>query len=124
MKAFEKTGGDMRDNHETRLTRVETVIENINASLIRLESKIDNLDKKFESKFDYLDKKIDSKFDYLDKKIDSKFEFLDKKIDFGFEKLNSRIWTNFYWGLAGFASIYGSFAGILMVMAHGFKWLS
>jgi hypothetical protein len=61
-----------RLDHESRITRLETTIENMNQTLIRIENKID--------------------------------------------KLDSRIWSNFYWTIA-------SFAAILLLIAHGFKWI-
>ncbi len=57
---------------ESRLTRLEVVIENINASLNRIENKMD--------------------------------------------KIEQRLWSNFYW-------MVGANAAILLVMAHGFKWI-
>lgn len=94
MQAFDIKGEPMKDNRETRLTRVEVITENINATLTRLESKIDNIDKKFDTKFDIMEHKIDSKLD----------------------KINTRIWFNFYWGVAGIASV-------LSVLAHALKWI-
>lgn len=33
-----------------------------------------------------------------------------------FHKINNRLWSNFIWTISGFA-------GLLYVMAHGFKWI-
>jgi predicted nuclease with TOPRIM domain len=41
---------------------------------------------------------------------------LEDKMDEGFKTLNSRSWSNFYWMIAGFASL-------LTIIAHGFKWI-
>lgn len=68
---------------EGRIVRLEVTIENINASLMRIENKINIFDN-------------------------------DMKIHF--DKINSRFWTNFYW-------MVGANAAILLVMAHGFKWI-
>jgi hypothetical protein len=107
------------NNYEIRTALLEQTCSNINQSLIRLENKIDTLDKKIEVKIDALDKKIDSKIDNLekkietlDKKIDSKFDIIDKKID----SIHSRIWHLFLCGV-------GAFAGMLALIAHAEKWI-
>lgn len=65
-----------RLDHESRITRVETTVENINDTLKRLENKIDD----------------------------------------GFKTVSNRLWSNFYWMIGGFGSI-------LLLIAHGFKWI-
>lgn len=79
-----KIGDDMKNDHESRLTRLEVTIENINGTLGRIEKRFDQIDKRF----DLMDQKIDSKFD----------------------SLNNRIWFNFYWMIGGFATILGVLA--------------
>jgi hypothetical protein len=49
-------------------------------------------------------------------RVETKIDNLDKKMDEKFDKINSRIWTNFYWGAGGFASVLG-------VLAHAMKWI-
>jgi hypothetical protein len=41
---------------------------------------------------------------------------LENKMDEGFKSINNRLWVNFYWMIAGFASL-------LTIIAHGFKWI-
>jgi hypothetical protein len=41
---------------------------------------------------------------------------LENKMDEGFKNLNNRIWSNFYWMIAGFVSLWA-------LIAHGFKWI-
>ena len=94
---------------ESRLTKLETTQENINLTLVRMERKIDDLDKKMDAKFEVLDKKIDTKFELLDKKIDNKFELLDSKST----ACNNRIWFNFYWMIGAFAANYVLLAKLL-----------
>ena len=68
----------LNDNYfESRITRLEVTIENINSTLIRIE-------KKFDDKFSEMDKKLDSKFSEVDKKID--------KLDLRMDKLENRMW--------------------------------
>lgn len=45
-------------------------------------------------------------------KMESRFD----KIEAKFEKVNDRLWSQFYW-------MVGGFAGTLLIMAHGFKWV-
>jgi uncharacterized coiled-coil protein SlyX len=52
----------------------------------------------------------------IDTKLDSRFDSLNTKIDSRFDKLNDRMWSQFYW-------MVGGFAGVLMIMAHGFHWI-
>ena len=44
------------------------------ASVMQMDAKIDNLDKKVDAKIDNLDQKIDAKIDNLDRKIDAKVD--------------------------------------------------
>jgi|FreactTroBogLake_1042271.scaffolds.fasta_scaffold12791_5 hypothetical protein len=88
-------------DHESRITRLEVINENICQTLIRLEIKMDeNL------------KNITHKFENLEKKMDEGFKEVDKKID----KINNRLWFNFYW-------MIGGFAGILGLIAHALHWI-
>lgn len=82
MKAFKD------DSNTTRIAVLETLAQQTHQTLLRLEGKIDRLDKKFEEKIDNLEKKIDDKIDKvenkiskLDDKLDSKIDKLDIKID-------------------------------------------
>jgi len=100
------------NNQETRIALLEQSNLNINETLkdikqglIRLENKIDSLDKKMESKIDSLDKRIDIKINSV-----------DQKLDIGFDKINSRIWSLFLWGV-------GAFAAVLGLIAHAEKWI-
>jgi predicted component of viral defense system (DUF524 family) len=83
MKAFDMTGGDMKDTHETRIALLEQTCSNINETLKNIRMDIKELDVKIENKLD---------------------------------KISNRIWFNFYWGVAGIASVLG-------VLAHALKWI-
>lgn len=58
------------------VNKKEVTTNEIMDYLMRMDQKIDSLDKKFESKFDQLDKKFEAKFDQLDKKFEAKFDML------------------------------------------------
>lgn len=83
MSKEEKNSSYIHQDHESRITRLEVVIENINSTLAR-----------------------------MDKRLDS----IETKMDEGFRSVNNRIWNNFYWMVAGFASI-------LATIAHAQHWL-
>lgn len=94
--------------------------------IARLDSKINELDKKIDSKFseldnkiDKLDTKFDSKFNELDRKFDSKFNELDRKFDFKINELDKKIDSKF----TLLITFYGvGFMTLLGVMAKGFHW--
>ena len=87
------------DYHESRITRLEVTIENINKTLER----------------------FDKRFDMLEAKMDSNFKELNTKMDTGFKSINDRMWANFLWTL----STMFLFSGILCgIMAKGFHWFS
>jgi antitoxin component YwqK of YwqJK toxin-antitoxin module len=49
-------------SNEQKIMLLEQKNDSFHATLVRLESKMDDLDKKFESKFDYQNGKMDSHF--------------------------------------------------------------
>lgn len=60
-----KMANDKNMNQDHRITRLECVIENINANFVDIKQgmrdltkRIDDLDKKFEAKFDKLDNRL------------------------------------------------------------------
>lgn len=79
--------------------------------IARLDSKINDLDKKV----DRLDAKFDSKIIELDKKVDSKFSELDNKIDRLDAKFDSKFTLLITFYGVGFMTLLG-------VMAKGFHW--
>lgn len=48
----------IENNHESRITRLEVTIENINQTLIRFDKRFDDLEDKFESHFNKLDNRM------------------------------------------------------------------
>lgn len=65
-------------NHESRISRLESVIDSINATLIRLENKMDSGFTQIVNKFDRVDGKferIEGIFERLENKIDSNFKW-------------------------------------------------
>jgi uncharacterized coiled-coil protein SlyX len=91
---------DYQADHESRIVRLEFVVEEIGKTLVRLEQNMDRL----EQKIDLLAAKFDKKYDYLGNRIDCVFDKLNHKID-----------HLLYFTIAGFT-------GILGVMAHVFHW--
>jgi hypothetical protein len=93
-----------KNDHESRIVRLEVLVENIGATLVRLETKMDE-------GFNRLDKKIDDNTNSLRTEISD----LNKKMDSGFNRLDNKIDKLLYFTIGGFA-------GILAIMAHGFHW--
>ena len=81
------------ENHfyEHRVTRLEVVTENINSTLMRLERKIDGLDKKIDEVEHRLNKKIDEVEHRLNKKIDEVEKNLNDEINEVEEVIHKRI---------------------------------
>ena len=63
----------------------------LEASIGRLDGRIDGLDAKFDTKIDALDRKFDTKIDALDRKFDAKFDGLDRKFDTKADSLRADI---------------------------------
>ncbi len=76
-------------DNDSRMIRVETIIEHIQYMLARMDKRFDGM----EEGFDKLDKKIDA----LEVRLDSKIEKLDTKIDITVNRLESKMDTNFKW---------------------------
>lgn len=87
-------------NYETRISLVEQAISTVKEGILRIERKLEGHDGK-----------LDLKFCEIHKKLDDNFQILDKKID----TVHGRIWQLFLWGI-------GAFTGVLLIIAHGFKW--
>jgi len=66
---------DMISSEEARIMLLEQKNDDFHQTLMRIESKIDSLDKKFDAKIDALDKKFDAKIDSQNSKIDSHFRW-------------------------------------------------
>ena len=83
---------------EQRVTALEQshdgVLEVLRAqseALVRLDDKIDRLDKRMARGFESLDDKMARGFESLDDKMDRGFESLDDKMDRGFEAVLRRL---------------------------------
>lgn len=70
-------------NNESRIVRVETVIEHISYMLDRIDKRFEALDQKLEVKFTLLeereatiDKKIDATINRLEQKVDTNFKWI------------------------------------------------
>lgn len=95
MKAFKREGDyDMKD--ESRIVRIETVIEHIQYVLDRMDKRFDSLEQTLEVRFN----KIDERFN----KIDLKFE----KIEDRFHDLHKESKIHFRWLMAFGVAILGS----------------
>lgn len=111
-------------SNDSRIAVLETVIHQVNNSLLDIRqdikqqsSKIDALEKKLDSKADNstveaLSKKIDTKVDALDKKIDA----LEVKMDNRFDVFHKQAWSNFLW-------IMGMMVGLAGLIAHTQHWI-
>lgn len=83
MKAhkFKHDEESMKNEHESRITRLEVINENINATLLRLETKIDSLDVR-----------LNEKIDTVERKLTEKIESVETKLNARIDKLDSRLW--------------------------------
>jgi chromosome segregation ATPase len=70
-----------------RIVRLETIIENINSTLLRMDKRFDTL----ETKIDQLDNKIDKKIELLKNETDKKIEALSNQTDKKIEALSNQI---------------------------------
>ncbi len=84
----------MKNDHESRITRLEVTMESILKTLDRIDRRFDRIEQRLED---------------LETKMERKFENLDKKVD-----------SNFKWLLGLYI---GGCAAILGLMSHGFHWL-
>ena len=55
----------MKHDYESRITRLEVTNENINATLLRIEKKIEDLDTKINARID----KVESRIDNVDSRL-------------------------------------------------------
>lgn len=99
MKARKHEDHHMKE--DTRIALLEQSIGHINETLLR-----------FEKRFDVLDADIKTLGITIHNDMKQGFNRLDSRID----SINNRQWLNFFW-------IVGSFAAILLIMAHGFEWI-
>ena len=76
------------DSHETRIALLEQSIGHINQTLIRIESRIDGLDKSLNTRIDGLDKSLNTRIDGLDKSLNTKMDKLESRMD----KIDNRLW--------------------------------
>ena len=100
---------DIQFSEDTRLALLEQSIDHLNATLMRFETRFDQIDAKFNQ--------MDGKFNQMDGKfnqMDVKFGQMDAK----FEKLDSRIDSNFKWLLSIMIAGFGSVLGIIAHVQH------
>jgi hypothetical protein len=70
MKAHKlKDEGNMKHDHESRITRLEVTNENINATLLRLEKKMDDGFYKLDLRIDNLETKFNGRLERLDSRL-------------------------------------------------------
>ena len=63
----------------------------IQTEVIRLNSKIDNLDEKVNKRIDDLDEKVNKRIDDLDKKVNLRIDNLDQKFEQRFNELEETL---------------------------------
>lgn len=80
----------------TRLALLEQSIMHINDTLLRIEKRFDT---------------IDFRFDKQELQVGA----VSTEVKRIFRDINQRLWTNFIWMIAGFASVLG-------VIAHAVHW--
>jgi hypothetical protein len=78
----------LNDSKETRIALLEQSIGHIHQTLIRIESRIDGLDKSSNTKIDGLNESLSSKINELNKSLNSKIDKIDIRID----KVENRLW--------------------------------
>jgi hypothetical protein len=132
---------DISQDHESRITRSEVIIENINQTLQdlrsgfdalnrkfdnkfdglerKLDNKIDALEHKFDTKIDSLEHKFDTKIDSLEHKFDTKIDSLDRKFDHKFDYMNHKTDSNFKWLLT---IMIGGFTATWGLIGHSHQW--
>ena len=64
MKAY-KHEDHMKNDHESRITRLEVTIENINQTLIRVENRLEHLENKIDDGFKSLNNRIWNNFYWM-----------------------------------------------------------
>ena len=107
---------DIQFSEDTRLALLEQSIDHLNATLMRFETRFDQIDAKF-NQMDGKFNQMDGKFNQMDVKfgqMDVKFGQMDAK----FEKLDSRIDSNFKWLLSIMIAGFGSVLGIIAHVQH------
>ncbi len=88
---------DMISSEEARIMLLEQKNDDFHQTLIRLESILDSMDKKFETKFDGIDKKFDSQ--------------------------NAKIDSHFKWTITLFLGLYGTVVGTLITaLGKAYHW--
>ena len=92
-------------DHESRITRLEVVIENINTTLVDMKQSIGTLEHNMKQS-------IGS----LEQDMKQSMRTLDQDMKQGFKDINNRMWTNFFW-------MIGGFAGLLGLLAHAVHWI-
>lgn len=108
---------------EVKVDHLQSDVTEIKARVTRLEDKLDAfrgyVDGKFDEMRERFDKKIDGLRESFDRKIDGVTESFEKKLDKLTEAVHSlRVsrWVDRVWWLV-------ISAGMLAVMARGFKWI-
>jgi chromosome segregation ATPase len=142
----EESGGSvMSEPVESRIARIESHVEHIDAvttdlrvELRRTNDRIDVTNTKMETGFKELNKKIDDGYKELNKKVDDgykelrgDYKELNKKVDDGLQAVNKKIddvhhslkdklFSMTVWALLLYVTLAG---GLLTIIARAFKWI-
>jgi len=99
---------EQEDPVEERIARLETNVENIQSDITEMKGDI----RKLGDKIDDVDKRLGGRIDEVDKRLTGMLLGLERSFaDLKVGRANDRVW----WLVIA--------AGILSVMAHGFKWI-
>lgn len=128
-KQLEDTMKNPNPSHtlDTKVALLEQSITYIAQSLNRIETKFDNIDKKYDMKFEILDKKLDifsnksdAKLEAIDERFNGKFNEIIKENFNNYRDLNNKIDSSFKWLLTIYTAGFGSLFGLL---AHSLHWI-
>jgi len=87
------TANRYQDDQPTRLALLEQSLGSLKESLV----------------------KIDANMIRMETNMNKGFSDINKRIDDLSNSINNRLWRNFYFMVAGFASLFA-------IIGHGFKW--
>ena len=108
------SGNKRSASNDTKIAVLENTIINISDTLKELKQDNRDFRQSIEKRFDSIDDKFGS--------VDAKFS----SINIRFDKIDLEIKSNFKWllniMLGGFILTFSALCGVLVVMAHGFKW--
>lgn len=67
---------------------IDSAFSQIQGSLIRLDDKIDNLERRLDDKIDILERRLDDKIDGLEQKLTARIDGLEQRLD---DKIDSKV---------------------------------